>query len=413
MSRKKGLRGSVRQQGNGRWQVRYIDPHGKQRGGGAFPTRREAFDRLTSINAAINEDRWEDPAASTVTDPIDIDRMADAWFRRRMIDATDCEVGLREATVKEERRIYDLYIRDAFGKTSVVDVTHHFVEAWMNNLRLTRVNSSSKKDGRSLSTVSKPLSLLKRMLDQAVIVEQIDKNPAALVKLPRRESKETMRCLSVDQVEAVAEALTAMVPVWSERHAALPGRKAAPRAFNPALMVRLTVYGGAMRSGEMRALRVSDFDSATNRLTISKSMGRGGEGPPKTKAGNRVADLDDATALLVAAHVDGRDADDFMFCSPEGARVDGNSILKYWFRPALTVCGLDEATRWHDLRHTGISIMLAHGVPVTDVAAWAGHADPSITLSVYAHVLPDRRSSVADALNAMWAGIVTPIGKAS
>ena len=178
-------------------------------------------------------------------------------------------------------------------------------------------------------------------------------------------------------------------------------------------MVRLTVYGGAMRSGEMRALRVSDFDSATNRLTISKSMGRGGEGPPKTKAGNRVADLDDATALLVAAHVDGRDADDFMFCSPEGARVDGNSILKYWFRPALTVCGLDEATRWHDLRHTGISIMLAHGVPVTDVAAWAGHADPSITLSVYAHVLPDRRSSVADALNAMWAGIVTPIGKAS
>jgi integrase len=36
------------------------------------------------------------------------------------------------------------------------------------------------------------------------------------------------------------------------------------------------------------------------------------------------------------------------------------------------------------------------GVPVHVVAAWLGHADPSITLRVYAHVISDRLTEAAD-----------------
>jgi integrase len=53
-------------------------------------------------------------------------------------------------------------------------------------------------------------------------------------------------------------------------------------------------------------------------------------------------------------------------------------------------------TRLHDLRHLHATTLLLAGVPVHVVAARLGHADPSITLRVYAHVLREQASGVAD-----------------
>ena len=49
----------------------------------------------------------------------------------------------------------------------------------------------------------------------------------------------------------------------------------------------------------------------------------------------------------------------------------------------------------HDLRHIHASLLLKAGVPVHVVAARLGHDDPAITLRVYAHVLRDQASEVA------------------
>jgi integrase len=48
------------------------------------------------------------------------------------------------------------------------------------------------------------------------------------------------------------------------------------------------------------------------------------------------------------------------------------------------------AVRFHDLRHVHATLLLQAGVPVHVVAARLGHADPSMTLRVYAHVLTDQ-----------------------
>jgi integrase len=52
--------------------------------------------------------------------------------------------------------------------------------------------------------------------------------------------------------------------------------------------------------------------------------------------------------------------------------------------------------RLHDLRHVHATILLLAGVPVHVVAARLGHADPSITLRVYAHVISDQLTEAAD-----------------
>jgi integrase len=52
--------------------------------------------------------------------------------------------------------------------------------------------------------------------------------------------------------------------------------------------------------------------------------------------------------------------------------------------------------RLHDLRHLHATTLLLAGVPVHVVAARLGHADPAVTLRVYAHVLREQVASVGD-----------------
>jgi integrase len=50
----------------------------------------------------------------------------------------------------------------------------------------------------------------------------------------------------------------------------------------------------------------------------------------------------------------------------------------------------------HDLRHTHGTLLLRRGVPVHVVSRRLGHASEAITLTVYAHVLPDQGRLAAD-----------------
>jgi integrase len=45
------------------------------------------------------------------------------------------------------------------------------------------------------------------------------------------------------------------------------------------------------------------------------------------------------------------------------------------------------------MRHTFASLLLQEGAPITYVSQQLGHRDPSITLRVYAHWLPDAASA--------------------
>jgi site-specific recombinase XerD len=56
-------------------------------------------------------------------------------------------------------------------------------------------------------------------------------------------------------------------------------------------------------------------------------------------------------------------------------------------------------TRIHDLRHTYATHLLQAGAPITYVSQQLGHADPSITLRIYAHYLPDSAQRDVDRLD--------------
>jgi integrase len=66
------------------------------------------------------------------------------------------------------------------------------------------------------------------------------------------------------------------------------------------------------------------------------------------------------------------------------------------FRHALRRAGLPRlAFRFHDLRHFAFSQLIAQGANILQLARVAGHADPSVTLRVYAHLMRDGLAEAA------------------
>ena len=55
---------------------------------------------------------------------------------------------------------------------------------------------------------------------------------------------------------------------------------------------------------------------------------------------------------------------------------------------------------FHGARHTHITHLLRSGVPVHVVSARAGHANPTVTLNIYAHLLPGQQEGAAAVFDA-------------
>ena len=55
--------------------------------------------------------------------------------------------------------------------------------------------------------------------------------------------------------------------------------------------------------------------------------------------------------------------------------------------------------RFHDLRHTCATLMLCEGVHIKIVQELLGHADVTITLNTYSHVLPSMGGEAAGAMD--------------
>ncbi len=118
-----------------------------------------------------------------------------------------------------------------------------------------------------------------------------------------------------------------------------------------------------MRRGELLALQWRDVDLDAATIAVRRSAGvvrNAGEGaaieitPGKTGKARRVIDIDPATV----------------------------AVLRAWKRE-------------RDLRHTHASLLLSAGEPVKTVSERLGHASVTVTLGVYAHVMPGDQKRAA------------------
>src|SRR5919202_1847955 len=87
-----------------------------------------------------------------------------------------------------------------------------------------------------------------------------------------------------------------------------------------------------------------------------------------------------------------------VFPSAVGTPLSGGNLNRA-FKATLQRAGLPKSIRFHDLRHTCATLLLRQGVNPKFVQELLGHADISLTLNVYSHVLPDMGDAAAGAMD--------------
>jgi integrase len=167
----------------------------------------------------------------------------------------------------------------------------------------------------------------------------------------------------------------------------------------------LIALSTGLRRGELAGLEWKhiDFDNKTLHVTQSVSYANRTEtvGNPKTEAGIRSIQIDDF--LLAELRKYRTFLKDFFMVSEFELnnwlfpKLDGETrtpVTSWCQRMGKVFKALDIKHSLHSLRHTHASNMLMNNFPVLQLSHRLGHADPSITLSIYSHLVDGQQLDV-------------------
>ena len=94
----------------------------------------------------------------------------------------------------------------------------------------------------------------------------------------------------------------------------------------------------------------------------------------------------------------------YVFKWPDG-HLYSPDYISHRFRTLLKQHGLPHI-RFHELRHSCASILIAAGWTLKDVQEWLGHSDVKMTANIYAHLDTARKTNTAESLAGRFGGQV-------
>src|SRR3984885_5339132 len=190
---------------------------------------------------------------------------------------------------------------------------------------------------------------------------------------PERARLDFYRPQEIEQLAAAFEAGAQREPAGT---AVGPNELAARAAEDrqDADLVRVAAYTG-LRRGELVALRWGDVDFDGRKVIVRRAVSANVEASSTKSRRAREVPLpaQAAEALIrLESRGDFTERDDYVFANRLGRRLDG-SALRRRFERARDSAGL-RPLRFHDLRHTYGSLLVAGGVDLASVKAAMGHS---------------------------------------
>ena len=232
--------------------------------------------------------------------------------------------------------------------------------------------------------------LISAMLNIAVQWQLISSNPAERVKPPRVTRKEA----KYYDIEEVNQMLTL-----------LENEPIKYRAI-----IHIVLFCG-LRMGELCNLEWSDIDFENESISVSKQLqylpdfGIYEMESAKTESGNRTISIPPTLIDLLKEYKAWQNDEivkwgdkwivsEKLFTKENGAPIFPDTPSK-WFGKFIKRNNLPPLT-FHQLRHTNASLLISQGVDIATIANRLGHADKSITLKTYTHVIKqqDREATI-------------------
>jgi integrase len=151
------------------------------------------------------------------------------------------------------------------------------------------------------------------------------------------------------------------------------------------------VLGAAcgLRIGEVLSLRYEDVDMAAGTISIRRTLWKYNVYPPKTPSSRRTLKLPRVAldALTRLSESNDNPSEGWLPPSKNGNPTAPESFWCWGWKRMLRKAGLPESLTYHQLRHGAASLLLNQNVPVPVVSRYLGHANPGITMKVYAHLI--------------------------
>ncbi|MEA2640783.1 MAG: hypothetical protein QOF51_2177 [Chloroflexota bacterium] len=369
--------GSITQLPDGRWQARidlgYVNCKRVRKA--YFGTNRA--EAAKKLNAAIAERAKGQPVA--------VEKQTLQQFLTRWLDDT-VATSVRPRTAIRYRELVTLHILPTLGRTQLMKLTPQDLQA---------LYAAKLAQGLAPRTVGHIHRVLHRALGQAVRWGLVVRNVCDAVdppKVPRGE----IRALSPEEAKRF---LTAAVG----------------DPFEALYVLALT---SGMRQGELLGLKWQDIDLGQGVIQVRRTLGRvKGQGfvesEPKSSAGRRRIVLAPLAVQALRDHWDRQcdqrlergmlpGADSLVFGNSLGNPVGPQNMIYRSFRKVLAKAGLP-VMRFHDLRHSAATLLLAMGTHPKIVQELLGHSQISLTLDTYSHVLPGLQAEAIGKLGALLA----------
>lgn len=276
--------------------------------------------------------------------------------------------GRADATVEKYQYLCAIHVVPLLGARKLGELTAREVEVWL----------AGRAELLSQRTLTDVRSCLNRAVRRAMARDLVRRNVVELTETPTGRAGRRSKALTSEQADAI---LT------------LSG---ADRLHNYVVLSLLT---GA-RTEELRALRwehvhLEPVPPTPAHLEVWRSVRAGGE--TKTKKSRRTLALPSRCVdALRRQHV--QQAEDrlaagtswvesgLVFTSRVGTAMDPSHVRRDFRRALSLVPGMDPS-EWtpRELRHSFVSLLSDHGVPIEEISRLVGHSGTSVTELVYRH----------------------------
>jgi len=362
--------GSIHQRENGTWRAQ-ICLEG-QRLSFTARTRRECQDWIKKTIGQIDQGMTFDSTT------VGMAEFLDHWL-------VSIKTSIRQTTWSHYHQLTRNYVLPQLGQIKLKDLNPNLIQRFYNQMLANEVGTY---------TVIKIHTMLHGALEQAVKSGLANRN-VIKATIPPSEPIKEMKILDESQVSLL------LVTARGSRMEAL---------------IHLAVSTG-MRQMEILGLKWSDLDWIKRTLKVERQLVRGNGvqfAQPKTRSGRRTVTLGGQTIEVLRRHYESQNEErkkageawnehGLIFTSSVGTPIHFRNLTRD-FKNLLKAAGLP-GIRFHDLRHTAASLMLNHGIPVIVVSRRLGHAQPSITLNTYGHLIPGMQEEAAQLIDEL----ITPI----
>jgi integrase len=244
-----------------------------------------------------------------------------------------------------------------------------------------------KPGGLDIQSIRKHSMVLKQVFTEALIAEQITRNPASAVPLPKQEKHEIKGVfLTGDEANRLLQAFS---------------------GHQLQAMVYVTLYYGLRRS-EALGLRWQSVDFEENTITIEHTVVKNltveykDKTKTKTSAGTfpLLEDVKEVLLTLKAQQAENRKTFGNTYHESDYVFVWKNGNLykpDYITRSFINLLKKKELPhmRFHDLRHSTASVLHDKGWDLKDIQDWLRHADIETTGNIYTHISEQRKQASA------------------